>query len=261
MNKPILLFLFLAFGISWGIDINFPPGETPQWANLTRMWGPGIAAFLTGWWYKIPVVSSKFGLKRPAYLLAGYLLPIVYAVPVYLAIWLFGFAGFNSGYQNNFLSLFAVNQAPYLLTALGVELGWRGFLYPQLCKYNNHFMAALYTGVTCALWLYPLIINHYHQGPPLWYLLACFSLMILSMSFLMAWLRDRSESIWPGVLMLASHQFYIQVMLNNLTNPSGSRAFLYGETGIGLALTTFIIACLIWIKHGQPGNRQVIIQA
>lgn len=255
MNRKIALFLILAFGISWGVDALIITGKAGQWAILLTMWGPGIAAVITSLWFNKSIKALGFGFKKPQYLLAGYLLPLLYAVPVYIAIWLFGFAGFNTGFNCSYLVLFTVGQIQHIIAAAGEEIGWRGFLYPQLSKNYDGFTAALVTGIIWAVWYYPLIINTYHEGPPLWYVLGCFSIMIIAVSFLAAWLRDKSGSIWPSVLLHASHNFYILIFLNNLTNPSPYRAYVYGESGIGLAVSTLVIAILLWLKHERSGDK------
>jgi membrane protease YdiL (CAAX protease family) len=249
MNRQIALFLLLAFGISWGLDALIISGKAPQWTIIPMMWGPGIAAIITSLVFDKSTKSLGFGLRKPQYLLAGYLLPLLYAVPVYLAIWIFGFAGFNTGFDCSYLVFFTLVQLQHITAATGEEIGWRGFLYPRLHRRYNGFNAALITGLIWSVWHYPLIISSYHDGPPLWYVLSCFSLMTISISFIMSWLRDKSGSIWPAILLHASHNFYILVFLNNLTNPSPYRAYVYGESGIGLALSTLMIAVLLWVKH------------
>jgi membrane protease YdiL (CAAX protease family) len=250
MKKQVIVFLVLAFGITWSTDALIIAGKVSQASMMVPgMWGPGLAAIITSLFFNKSIMPLGLAIKNKQYLLAGYFLPLLYAVPVYVAIWFFGFAPFNSGIHFSWLAVFTLGQVQSLLMATGEEIGWRGFLYPELSKKLNRFNAAFITGITWAAWYYPLIIYAHHQGPPLWYVLSCFSLMIISMSFITAWLRDRSKNIWPGVLLLTSHNFYIQVFLNNLTKASPYREYVYGEFGIGLALSTFILATMLWLKH------------
>jgi membrane protease YdiL (CAAX protease family) len=250
MKKQVIVFLVLAFGISWSMDALMIAGKASKAAGmLPRMWGPGLAAIITGLIFYKSIKPLGLAIKNKQYLLAGYFLPLLYAIPVYVAIWFFGFAPFNTGFNCSWLAVFTLGQLQPLSIAAGEEIGWRGFLYPELSKELNRFNAAFITGITWAAWYYPLIINAYHQGPPLWYVLSCFSLMIISVSFITAWLRDRSKNIWPGVLLLTSHNFYIHVFMDNLTKASPYREYVYGEFGIGLALATFILATMLWLKH------------
>ena len=250
MSRPLTSFLLLAFIISWScyfLVIDGNPGS--QAFVLLTMWGPGLAAVLSCLFFSKPIKQLGLALQKPSYLLAGYCLPLLYAIPVYAAIWLFGIAGLNDGFEANYLRLFTIGHLLPILAATGGELGWRGFLYPALAKQKGRFMAALITGIIASAWQFPMIINAVHNGPPVWYVLSCATLTIISLSFLTAWLRDRSGSIWPGVLLQAAHHFYIPVFLNKLTDPSPNSAYVYGEYGIGLSVATFVIASLLWLKH------------
>jgi membrane protease YdiL (CAAX protease family) len=263
MKKQVVVFLLLAFSISWGLNAFMIAGKiSQQWSILLAMWGPGLAAIITSIVFTKSLKPLGLAFKNKQYLVAGYLLPLLYAVPVYVLIWLFGFAPFNRGFDCSYFMFFTLGQVQHIFAASGEEIGWRGFLYPQLKQTNSPFMAALFTGCIWAIWHFPLIINGYAGGPPLWYLLACFSIMIVSMSFIMCWLRDKSQSVWPAILLHASHNFYIQVFLNNLTNPSPYRAYLYGEGGIGLAISTFLVASMLWLKHNKTKQvKQTILSA
>ena len=263
MKKQVLVFLVLTFGITWSIDA-FLVAALASKAALTfsRMWGPGLAAIITSIIFYRSIKPLGLAIKNKQYLLAGYFLPLVYAVPVYTAIWFFGFAPFNSDFEESYLTLFTIGQLPLIIGVIGEEIGWRGFLYPLLSKENGRFNAALITGIFWATLHYPLIIASHTQGSPLWFALSCFSLMIISMSFISAWLRDHSKNIWPSVLLHASHNFYIHVILNNLTRPTQYREYVFGEYGIGLALATFLLASMLWFKHEKnPLNNTTLVTA
>ncbi|MES2645516.1 MAG: CPBP family intramembrane glutamic endopeptidase [Bacteroidota bacterium] len=249
MNRPLALFLLLAFCLSWVCYFFLLNGKAPQQIALLAGWGPGMAAVLTSLIYSKPLKQLGLALQKPSYLLAGYFLPLLYAIPVYAAIWLFGIAGLNNGFEANYLKLFTLGHLLPVVAAIGEELGWRGFLYPKLTQKNGRFMAALLTGLIISVWHFPAVIAAVYQGPPTWYVLSCYTLTVISLSFLSAWLRDRSGSTWPGVLLQASHHFYISNFLNQLTNPSLNSAYVYGEFGIGLSIATFVIASLLWLKH------------
>src|SRR3954451_21329682 len=54
------------------------------------MWSPALAAFLTKWIFResIRELPSRWGQHR--YVWLGYLIPIAYAFPVYLIVWIGG---------------------------------------------------------------------------------------------------------------------------------------------------------------------------
>ena len=219
------------------------------------MWGPGLAAILTGFIYRNKQKLPGLAIRNKQYLAAGYLLPVLYAVPVYVALWFFGFASFNKDFTCNYFYVFTIAQLLQMLASTGEEIGWRGYLYPKLCERTSRFNAAFFTGIIWAAWQLPILISAQREGAPLWFAISCFSLMTISMSFIMAWLRDRSRNIWPAVLMNASHRFYIAYFLDHLTKHSPNREYLFGEYGMGLALSTFTIATMLWLKHENSFNR------
>jgi len=66
------------------------------------------------------------------------------------------------------------------------EIGWRGFLVPELFKTMGFTSAALFSGVVWACWHYPLLIwGDYNSGTPTWYGLTCFTVLVVSISLVM----------------------------------------------------------------------------
>jgi membrane protease YdiL (CAAX protease family) len=104
------------------------------------------------------------------------------------------------------------------LTALGEELGWRGFLVPELARSTSFHRVALISGGIWAAWHAPLIVfADYNAGTPAWYSVACFSATGVSVGVVSAWLRLSSGSAWPAVLLHASHNSFIQTFFDPAT--------------------------------------------
>ena len=121
----------------------------------------------------------------------SYLLPLVIVFVAYLVIWVAGFGGwYNSEFvaqqmQNYNLSGWSdasvivfhlMLTATYsfvllLLSVLGEELGWRGFLVPELAKFMSFTNVALTSGLIWAVWHWPLIFMglYGNEGTPLYY--------------------------------------------------------------------------------------------
>ena len=128
-------------------------------------------------------------------------------------------------------------------TNAGEEIGWRGFLLPQMAKTWGFRAAVLFGGLIWAVWHYPLILSgRYLAGTPIWHQLPMFTIEILGMTAVLGILRLNSNSIWPAILLHASHNYFDQNIFAPLTNGGGSRYFA-GETGI----ITAVIACVIAI--------------
>jgi len=113
-------------------------------------------------------------------------------------------------------------------TALGEEIGWRGFLVPELYKSLGYTKTSLLTGAIWSVWHYPILLfADYNSGTPAWYGLTCFTVMVISISFVFTWYRMKSGSLWTGVLLHASHNLFIQSFFTPLTRDTGNTKYLY----------------------------------
>src|SRR5260370_11563360 len=135
----------------------------------------------------------------------------------YLVVWCAGLGGFpNDEFMDKLVVLMGLHASPAVSTmmyvllvgtfglakslasSLGEEIGWRGFLVPQLFKSVGFTGTALISGVIGSCWHYPLLIwGHYNGGgtPPL-YSLVCFTGLVRRISFGFAWSQVRSGGLW-----------------------------------------------------------------
>ena len=230
------------------------------------MWSPALAAFATKRIFGESVrdLPWKWGDARYPWL--GYLIPILYTVPVYAIVWMSGLGAFNLasltkttesfGWQNFptslALALFVVVTASLgmvgkLSRALGEEIGWRGFLVPELAKVTSFPMVALISGLMWAAYHYPvLLFGDYNAGGPAWFGLSCFTVMVVADSFILAWLTLRSRSLWPAAISHASHNLFIQSIFTPLTRDTGPTKYIIDEFGVGLVVTVGIGALVAW---------------
>ena len=90
------------------------------------------------------------------------------------------------------------------LFTLGEEFGWRGHLVARLAPLGEVW-AALIVGVVWGLWHAPLIaLDGYEYGVASWSAAPLFCLFTIPLSGILTWLRLRSGSTWPGVLLHAT---------------------------------------------------------
>lgn len=82
-----------------------------------------------------------------------------------------------------------------------------------------------------------ILFADYHSAAPRLYAIACFTVMVLGMSFLLAWVRLGSGSVWSAALLHAAHNFWVQTVFDPLTRDTGPTAYLTGEFGAALAWT------------------------
>jgi uncharacterized protein len=53
-----------------------------------------------------------------------------------------------------------------LVVAIGEEVGWRGWMLPELQKRFNPLLSSLVLGVVWGVWHFPLFVIHAYPGPP-----------------------------------------------------------------------------------------------
>lgn len=256
-QRTIAIFLVLTFALS---AITWVPqlqaGElSPIWI-LGTMWSPGIAAIIT----KLVTQRSLRGMgwkPRTGKLLAfAYVLPLLYALPVYLLAWLGGIGTFDEGkwiVQPGLspaagLALIATaGLFGSLVSATGEEIGWRGLLVPELRKITGFRNTALISGAIWAAWHMPLLIgaNYHGQGTPIAYSMLCFTLMVLALSGIMAWITLKSRSLWPAAMLHAAHNLFVQSVFDTATVTGATTDYLTSEFGIGLVVTIAVAAFLL----------------
>jgi membrane protease YdiL (CAAX protease family) len=137
------------------------------------------------------------------------------------------------------------------LLALGEELGWRGLLVPELAKVASFRMTALLSGSIWVLFHVPgIVFAGYHSRAPIWYGLSVFTISFVAVSFVLAWLRLKSGSVWTAVIFHASHNLFIQSVFDRLTVSGPMTQYVTTEFGAGLALYG-CAAVWCWRHRGQ----------
>ena len=148
--------------------------------------------------------------------------------------------------------------------ALGEELGWRGFLVPELAQISSFTKTALISGAAWSIYHYPLtLFANYNSGTPAWFALPVFTWMVLASSFVYAWLRLKWGSVWPTVILHASHNLFVQQIFDPLTLDRRTTKYVTTEFGLGLAVAYTAAAFYFWKRRGevQPGREEPLALA
>lgn len=246
---------------------------------LGIMWSPGLAGILTRKLYgqSINTLGWKWGNAR--YQLWSYLMPLLYATITYVTVWATRGGGFyDHAFVTDMAKSFSLGPLPnwaaivlYFVFAattgmirscagaLGEEIGWRGFLVPQLAKNSGYTATATISGCIWALWHFPLLLfADYNSGTPSWYALSCFTVMVVSISFVFTWMRLKSGSLWTGVLLHASHNLFIQNFFDPMTTDTGRTKYIIGEFGYALAIVSLIFAIYFWKRRRElPSQAEI----
>jgi len=262
----LVAFLVLTFALSSIFYVRIAStGKLKMLPVLGLMWCPGAAALIvrlvsqrnlrgTGW---------KWGATR--WQVLSYLLPPALGAVVYGLVWLTGIGSFTAGGLALGKDVGARVPLPVIIVlfatagllqgavfTLGEEIGWRGFLVPELAQVSSFTKTALISGAAWSVYHYPLILfADYNSRAPKWFALLVFTWMIMASSFVYAWLRLKSGSIWTAVILHASHNLFIQQIFDPLTKDREFTRYVTTEFGIGLALAYTILALYFWRRRGD----------
>lgn len=278
-KKRIITFLLLTFTLSAVFYALIISNGTMQAAGglyvLGMMWCPGIAAMATRLIYQRNLRGFGWQWGKTCYQLLSYALPFMLALIAYAVVWLTGLGGF---YNQNFITAVAAHQGWttlsagmviifYILragtigmifscvSALGEEIGWRGFLVPELTRVTTFSKASVISGLIWAVWHYPaLLFVGYNNGTPVWYGVICFTIMIIGFSFILAWVRIKSGSLWTAMLLHASYNLFVQQVFTPLTTDTGITPYIITEFGAAMAVVYVIAALVFLYKQSElPG--------
>lgn len=271
-NKIVLFLLITVVLSAWPYVEMIRTGETGGIPVLLLMWSPGVAAMLAQWIKTRSLAGLGWRLGNWRYLLVSYLLPLVACIVVYGLSWGVGLIPFSGAGLVEIVSVetgFDVSlPAAVLLTvvvifpfslfsAAGEEIGWRGLLLPELATHYSFTTAALVSGIIWAIYHYPLILfSDYHSDAPLWYALLMFTLAVVGVSFVFAWLRLKSGSVWTAAVLHASHNLFVQNVFDPLALDFGLTPYLTTEFGAGLAVAYVLMAFYFWRRRGEVADQR-----
>src|SRR5579863_964274 len=235
------------------------------------MWCPAIGALLTCAYLGRPVASLGWKWGKTRYQVISYLIPLGYSTFTYSIAWLTGIAPLNStqsaaafsryfglgpmsrpvGTALYFVIVATVGVIENCATTLGEEIGWRGFLVPELAKRFSFTATAVLSGVIWALWHVPIIVFAGYNVGTGWYGLAIVSANMIALCFVLTWLRLKSGSLWTGVILHASSNHFIQVFFDPMTTYTGRAKYILGEFGIGFTLVVAVLAAYFWTRRSE----------
>lgn len=260
-KKSLTVFFAMVIALSAVVEGRICLGVA-EWLYPVLMWIPALSALAaicvsfvdSDAPFSLKSALSCFRLCHVKYVLLACLLPLIYLLLPYAVYWAMNPAGF----AYNGVSLFvAVGEcAPVLiigiflslLTALGEEIGWRGFMFSALEKIHGLNTALFVSSLFWVVWHFPLIIGAgYADGTPLWYSLVSFTLCVFHVGVIAGLLTQKSHSVWPTAFLHAAHNNYDQSVFSVITRGEDA-AFFAGETGILTIVCVWVIAIIMYLS-------------
>ena len=274
-KNAVVTYLILTFGLSavvegliiWSGHLGMGFGL----AVAAVMWCPALAALLTCQVVGRSFRSLAWNWPQRKYVAAGYFVPVAYASLAYGAVWALRAGGWNSAFVADVSTKFQLRGMPAwgslalyiffaatvgviraMASALGEEIGWRGFLVPELAKQMSFTKLSLLSGIIWAVWHSPaLLFADYNSGTNRWYALGCFTVMVVATSFVFAWLRLKSGSLWTAALLHASHNLFVQGIFDNLMRDTGRTLWYTTEFGAAMAIVSILFAIYFWTRRAE----------
>jgi len=237
----------------------------------TLMMMPTLSAFLTLKLRGRNISSLPWGWGGHGPNWASYLIPVFYVGLSYAIIWQLGLGGMGNpetlaewrgelglpevdGWMviAMMIALMAVVQfVKSLGTIAGEEIGWRGFFVFELRKLMSFEATCLVSGLVWAVWHYPVIIAY--GGGDTVFQLACFTVMLVSMSVIMTYYTFRARSLWPAVMFHGAHNIYIQKVFSPLTEDYDQTRMWSDEYGLMIPIVVFVLALIYWRRARAAG--------
>lgn len=259
-SKKIITFLIMNFTLCAVFYYILISKETLQGNGLYvfgLMWVPAVSSIITQLIYNKNIKGFGWKLGKAKYIAFSYLIPLAAGVIVYTFVWITGIGGISFdnffhkqqgiGIPFQFMIFASAGLFGSLCSAIGEEIGWRGFLVPELSKMYSYTKTSLITSLIWAVYHYPLLIfMDYNNGVSKVSSIIFFTISVTAISFTTTWLRLKSGSLWTGAILHASHNLFILNFFDLITIDYGKTKYITTEFGAGLALIYTIIAIYCW---------------
>ena len=262
-NKATAVFFGIVIVLSAIIETLICLGG-PEWLYIALMWMPAVAANIASCIafrehrepFSLKKLFASVGFHRCAlrYVLLGCFLPLVYLLVPYMVYW--GLYPENFAYHGVSLVLVLKDVLPIIvigtfismLSALGEEIGWRGFMVSALYERFGLNKTLLISSLFWCCWHLPLLIGGgYMSGTPLWYQLPAFVLCIFPVGVMVGLLTLESGSVWPAAFLHAAHNNYDQAVFGLITR-GDNRMYFVSETGVLTILCAWALAAVLYTR-------------
>ena len=267
--RPLFVFLAISLGAAMAVAVlSASMGwsvHSPAWAVLAPivMWAPALgrlaAQRTVDRGFTSPLPLSTWGVTGAQVILWPLAVPLAVYGAAYGIAWSAGFAHWSPGGGHwttgaqiavNLLVNLSILAVFGTVTALGEEIGWRGYLQPRLD-------AGGVSGSVAVVWLCQLAYHAplmagagYADAGGFFTSLALFAGADLSLAFLWARESYRARSLWPAVLFHSAHNTISQWLFPKFF-AGGDDGLWLGEVGL-LPVAGYVVlgvALFVWMRR------------
>lgn len=165
-------------------------------------------------------------------------------------VWATGAGGLDlGGFGPIVVAGLTVLPLPYVLLAIGEDVGWRGLLATRLAEHWGPRVVVLVSGLAWSAFHWPLIIwlGGTPEGVPVWYALVMFTVGTTALGAILAGMQLQ-WGIWPGVVMHAVLNATMYHVVEPLSSERAHTSWFSSETGLFETLVLLAVATL-WFRR------------
>ena len=239
--------------------------HSPAWGALVVvvMWSPALGRFVAQRTvdrdFKATLPLRRWGATGADVVLWPVLVPLAIYGAAYAVAWSLGLARWSPGGGHwtttsqivlNLIVNLTILGIYGTFTALGEEIGWRGYLQPRLDAAGVR-QSVLLVSLAWTAFHAPLIVGAgYVATGSLWRSLGVSAVLDLFLAFIFAHESYRAGSLWPAVFFHSFHNTISQWLFPNLFAGGDNEVWL-GEAGyLPLAgYTVAAIALYLWMSR------------
>ncbi|MEO3785490.1 CPBP family intramembrane glutamic endopeptidase [Actinocorallia sp. B10E7] len=255
---PALVLPAIAFAVSQGLDLN-RLGDAPvpaQIAIFSTGLMPGVAGLVARLAGGHGLRGFGWGFRRVPWrvIALAWALPVASLGLAYGTAWLTGIADLDTGHLS--ASTGGLHPAlavvlglipgilPYMLLSFGEQVGWSSLLAVRLSETRSTDATALIVGLAWGAFHFPLMLfvpGAVEEGVPAPYALLCFTVETVALAYPLVWLRLRTSSIWPVLVLHATFNATIYFVVTPMTEASERSPWFLGEGGALTSLSTVLV--------------------
>lgn len=217
------------------------------------MWIPGVLSLVWRLVRREGFRDIGLGLGKLSAWGWAHLIPVLCALFAYALSFAFGIVHFLPGTEGHkplgqwIISTIVIAFVGLPLsagTALGEELGWRGYMVTRLVRGGVRFPLVT-SGIIWGVWHLPLIVfGDYNASGHPWLSAAMFMVAVTFGGVIFGWLRLAGRSVWPAVLAHAVHNLYFQAIFDKAFDGDNE---IYFATEAGVFPCIFYAAIAAWL--------------
>ncbi|MFI7587002.1 CPBP family intramembrane glutamic endopeptidase [Spongisporangium articulatum] len=263
-RREIAVFLAVTFGligvstvVAWneGVDVTHIEDATPLGA--AAMYGQAFFPLLGALAARFTVGrrGEGWGFRRAPWrsLASAWAYSVAVVLGAGTLVWLTGTGGLDTHADGTTLLTalggLTVLAAPYVLLALGEDVGWRGLLTTRLARLGGPRLVVLGGGLAWSAFHVPLIVwlGGTPEGVPVWFAVTAFTVGTTAFGAVLSSMQLR-YGIWPGVVAHAVFNAVLYHAVEPLTVTRDATGWTGTETGAFAALVG-VLGAAVWLRR------------